>query len=197
MPYGASRYWLEFLPDALTASQVGIWETDFENDRTVADATTAALFGLDPAQAARGLPLAAYVQAIFPPDREEFATNINRVCEHGGLLVAEYRVRSLANGVRWLLARGNYKRDDNTGEVIGRGIVVDISEIKQNSQAEDCALFVLPRKDEHPLDRLATYALQARRVIDETAEHERPALQQAVETLLWAVGRALAKRSHF
>lgn len=81
MPHRLRRHWPSFLPDALIASQVGIWETDFGNDRTVADSTAAALFGLDPMQAAMGLPLAAYVQSIFPADREDFSTNINRVCE--------------------------------------------------------------------------------------------------------------------
>lgn len=197
MPHRLGRYWPGFLPDALIASQVGIWETDFGNDRTVADASTAALFGLDPVQAAMGLPLAAYVQSIFPADREEFSANINRVCEHGGLFVVEYRVRPPAGGVRWLLERGQYKRDEQSGAVIGRGIVVDITESKLNGQAEDRELFVLPMEEDAPLDRLATYALQARWAVDETAEHEKPSLRPAVDALLWAVGRALAKRSYF
>ena len=196
MPHQSRRYWLGFLPDALTASQVGIWETDFGSDRTVADATTAALFGLDPMQAAIGLPLAAYAEAIFPADREAFFTNIGRVCEHGGSFVVEYRVCSAASGVRWVLARGHYERDDNTGNVIGRGIVVDITESKLNWQADNHAFFVL-QKNETPLDRLATCALQARHAVDEVAGHDRTALRVAADALLWAVGRAIAKRSRF
>lgn len=194
MPDRLRRYWLECLPDALAASQIGVWETDFGNDSTIADATTAALFGLDPMQAARGLPLAANAQAILPADREDFSTNINRVCEHGGLLVVEYRVCSAENGVRWVLARGHCKRSDRTGDVVGQGIIVDITEVKQNGQSEDRARFVLPNEDDDPLDRLATCALQARRAVDEAAEHVKPRLRPAVDALLWAVGRALARR---
>lgn len=197
MPYDTKRYWLGFLPDALIASQVGIWETDFANDRTVADSITAALFGLDPVQAAIGLPLAAYTKAILPADQDEFFANIDRVCEHGGLFVVEYRVRSAERGVRWVLARGHYKRNPQTGKVLGRGIVVDITEGKLNGQLEDRALFVLPNKNEAPLDQIATYALQARRAVDDVAGHEEPALRSAIDGLLWAVGRALAKRSRF
>ncbi|MFX6326661.1 hypothetical protein ABTF74_19700, partial [Acinetobacter baumannii] len=53
--------------------------------------------------------------------------------------------------------------------------------------------FVLHKK-EPPLERLASYALQARRTLDDVAEHEKPALRLAVDALLWAVGRAIAKR---
>lgn len=162
MPYHSRQFWLDFLPDALIASQVGIWETDFENDRTVADATTAALFGVDPVQAALGLPLAAYAEAIFPADQAAFFSNINRVCEQGGLFVVEYRVRSAVNGVRWVLARGHYQRDERTGGVLGRGIVVDITESKRSGQADDRRFLVLQERDETPLDRIATCALQAR-----------------------------------
>ncbi|AMB48220.1 MULTISPECIES: PAS domain-containing protein [Methylobacteriaceae] len=195
MPYDTKRYWLGFLPDALIASQVGIWETDFANDRTVADSITAALFGLDPVQAAIGLPLAAYTKAILPADQNEFFANIDRVCEHGGLFVVEYRVRSADRGVRWVLARGHYKRNPRTGKVLGRGIVVDITEGKLNGQVEDRALFVSPNKNEAPLDQIATYALKARRAVDDVAGHEKTALRSAIDGLLWAVGRALAKRS--
>lgn len=96
--------------------------------------------------------------------------------------------------VRWLLGRGQYKRDEQGGAVIGRGIVVDITESKFNGQAEDRDLLGLPIMEDAPLDRLATCALQARRAVDEIFEHEKPRLRPAVDALLWAVGRALAKR---
>ncbi|WP_411903432.1 PAS domain-containing protein [Methylorubrum thiocyanatum] len=184
------------LPDALIASQVGIWETDLGNDRTVADAVTAALFNLDSMQAALGLPLAAYVEAILPADREAFFTSLDRVSEHGGVFVGEYRVSSGARGVQWVLARGHFERDEQTGEVVGRGIVVNTTESKLKWPVEDRTFFVL-HKNEPPLERLATYALQARRVVDDVGEHERSALRLAVDSLLWAVGRAIARQNHF
>lgn len=119
MPFDTRRYWMGSLPDALIASQVGIWETDLGNDRTVADAVTAALFNLDSMQAALGLPLAAYVEAILPADREAFFTSLDRVSEQGGVFVGEYRVSSGARGLQWILARGHFERDEQTGEVVG------------------------------------------------------------------------------
>lgn len=196
MPYDTGRYWLGSLPDTSIASQVGTWETDLRNDRTVADPIAAGLFNLDPWQAAIGLPLADYAEAILPADRDEFFTNIDRVSEHGGLFVGEYRVCSEASGVRWVLARGYYERDDSTGDVVGRGIVVNTTESKLRRPVGDRAFFILHR-NEPPLERLASCALQARRTIDEVGEHERPALRPAVDALLWAVGRVLAKRGCF
>jgi hypothetical protein len=196
MPFDTRRYWMGSLPDALIASQVGIWETDLGNDRTVADAVTAALFNLDSMQAALGLPLAAYVEAILPADREAFFTSLDRVSEQGGVFVGEYRVSSGARGLQWVLARGHFERDEQTGEVVGRGIVVNTTESKPNWPVEDRTFFAL-HKNEPPLERLATYALQARRVVDDVGEHERSALRLAVDSLLWAVGRAIARQNHF
>lgn len=196
MPFDTRRYWMGSLPDALIASQVGIWETDLSNDRTVADAVTAALFNLDSMQAALGLPLAAYVEAILPADREAFFTSLDRVSEHGGVFVGEYRISAGARGVQWVLARGHFERDEQTGEVVGRGIIVNTTESKLNWPVEDRTFFVL-HKNEPPLERLATYALQARRAVDDVGEHEKSALRLAVDSLLWAVGRAIARQNHF
>lgn len=194
MPYDNDQYRRGILLDALFASQIGAWETDLKNDRTVADATAAALFNLDPVHAAGGLPLAAYAEAILPADRDAFFMNIDRVSEHGGLFVSEYRVCSRASGVRWVLARGHYERDDRTGDVVGRGIVVNTTESHSSRSDADRTFFVLQKK-ESPLDRLATFALQARHAVDDVAEYEKPGLQSAADALLWAIGRALARQS--
>lgn len=195
MPYGADRSALGFLPEALLASQVGTWETDFGNDRTVANAVTAELFDVDPVQAAAGLPLKAYTKAIHPADRKDFDTNISRVSEYGGLLVVEYRVQSKFKGERWLLARGHYRRDASTGNTVGNGIVVDITDCRRGEQHQASTIFLMTNEAEEPLDRIATQAIQMRRDVEEISDRQRKPLQMAVEALLWAVGRALAKRS--
>ncbi|TNC08748.1 hypothetical protein FF100_28300 [Methylobacterium terricola] len=69
MPNQVTRSVLAFVPDALTASQVGTWETDSITDLTLSDAATATLFGIDPDRAAEGEPLATYTRAIHPEDR--------------------------------------------------------------------------------------------------------------------------------
>lgn len=194
MPYGAGRSGLEFLPDALLASQVGTWETDFGTDLTKTNAVTAEIFGLDPLQAAVGLPLEAFTKSIHPADREGFDTNIARVCEHGGLLVVEYRVRSRYKGERWVLARGHYHRDATTGITTGTGIVVDITDCRKGMAHSEGAIFLLKNTAGDPLDEIASQVIQIRRTVDDFHIYDKQPLRVAVDSLLWAVGRAIAQR---
>lgn len=183
---------LAFVPDALSASQVGVWETDFQSDLTFGDATLAALFGVDPLDAANGLPLADYIRKVSLEDREMLFDRLNQVRLSGGMFVVEYRTHPTPDDVRWVLARGRYERDPRTGAMMGRGIVIDITDSKLNGQMSDRAIFVMPDRDEGALDRIASLAIMARREIDELGERESSPLRKAIDTLLWAVGRALA-----
>lgn len=194
MPNPLTRSVLAFVPDALTASQVGTWETDPLRDYTLSDATTASLFGVDPDQAAKGLPLATYVRAVHPEDRAALYDTLGRVREHGGLFVIEYRTYPTPGDLRWVLARGRYGREARTGAVTGRGIVIDITESKLDGQAEDRAFFLMDEDDEAPLDRAAALALQARQAIVEVPGTEGIGLRRLVDTLLLALGHALARR---
>lgn len=191
MPRGTEPI-LAFVPSALTASQVGTWESDTTCDRTVADATTAALFGVDPEAAASGLPLSTFTRSIHPSDLPDFENKVRGVRERGGLFVIEYRTHPAPTDVRWVLARGRYDWDPHAGGMIGRGIVIDITDSKTDGQVEDRAFFVKPEDTEPSLERLAGFAIQARDEIEELGEKKGSILRQAVDALLWAVGRALA-----
>lgn len=194
MPNQITRSVLAFVPGALTASQVGTWETSFANNCTFSDATTAALFGVDPNLAAKGLPFSTYVRSIHPDDRAAFNDKIGRVREHGGLYVVEYRTVPTPGDLRWVLARGRYERDEHTGEVTGRGIVIDITESKLDGRTEDRAFFIMEEDAEPPLDRAAACAIQARQAIDEVDGPEGLGLRRSVDALLLALGRTLAYR---
>lgn len=179
---------------ALTASNVGLWQTCVSDDRYIVDETAAKLFGVDGQKAALGLPLALYARAIHPADRAAFRERVARVTYRGGLFVHEYRTIPHPKEVRWVLTRGRYEHDPVTGRMQGRGILIDLTESKLDGHVEDRALFVdLPRADD-PLDQAALLALETREVIDGIADEAAPALREAVDALLWVVGRALARR---
>ncbi len=182
-----------FLPDALVASQVGTWETDFSHDRTVCDEITAKLFGVEPEQAAVGLPLASFSRAIHPQDLPVFEQRLGVVREQGGLFVVEYRTQPAPGRSHWLLVRGRYAYDPGNGGVIGRGIVIDITESKLDGSTEDRAFFIDPHVAETPLQRAAGHAVAARHAIDETRCIDTPALRRSVDALLLDLGRALAR----
>lgn len=195
MPNPLTRPVLAFVPDALTASQVGTWETNPITDNTVSDAATAAIFGVDPGQAARGLPLSAYTKAVHLQDRGALHDTLRRLREHGGLFVIEYRTLPTPDDFRWVLARGRYERDERTGIMIGRGIVIDITASKLDGRTEDRAFFLVEEEDETPLDRAAALTIQARQAIDQVAGSEGLGLRRLVDVLLLALGRALARRT--
>ena len=185
---------LAFVPTALLASQVGTWESNVTTDRTVADATTAFLFGVDEGEASRGLPLLCYTRNIHPDDQAEFRQKLGMVRDRGGLFVIEYRTCPAPMDVRWVLARGRYERDPLTGQMVGRGIVIDITESKSDGRVEDRAFFVASDRGQPSLEHIAELTLKARGEIDELGEQETSPLRRAVDALLWIIGRTLAQR---
>lgn len=193
----------DFVLGALAASQVSTWETDVTRGRTMTDAATAALFGLDAWEAGQGLPLAQFIDAIHPADREMVRQRIAVIGEQGGPFVVEYRTCPAPGTIRWVLARGRYEHDRFAGGMVGRGIVIDITESKRDGHVEDCALFLAEEEedvsDEDPaglsrLDRAAAHAIATREAIDGLDERDRGDLRRIVDLLLLSFGRALARR---
>ncbi|MFF9550680.1 PAS domain-containing protein [Methylobacterium fujisawaense] len=197
MPYTQMKSVPAFLPDALISSQVGTWQIDFDRDHAVCDTTTAALFGVDPDEASIGLSLTSFARAIHPDDRSTYDDRTKRMREHGGLYVVEYRTVPRPGDVRWILVRGRYDRDRLTGNILGRGIVIDITESKFDGIVEDNAYFLAPDlpEIETPLERAAGYALKAKEAVDEYVGRDAAVLGRAINVVLWIIGCALARQS--
>lgn len=182
---------LSFVPEALSASQVGVWETVLESGRTRVDAAIASWFGVDPIDAARGLPTNYFVRAVLPEDRTALHDKLYQVRTFGGMYVFEFRTQPTPHEIRWLLARGRYERDQASGAMTGRGIIIDITESKLDGQVEDRALFYATGKSSPSLNHVASLALEVRQQIDELGEKDGSPLRNAIDALLWAVGRAM------
>lgn len=182
-----------YMPMALAASNVGTWDFDVPGDRVRYDEVIAALFGLDPSDGARGLPLQRFIEAVHPDDVAVFRRKVARVLEQGGHCLLEYRTRQASGETCWVLARGRFDADAVGRIVSGRGICIDITESKRDGAGEDRALF-LASSEAPPLDRAAEHAIAARKAIDEIGGGESHLLRQAVDALLWALGRCLAGR---
>jgi hypothetical protein len=185
---------LAFVPNALIASEVGAWESDVTEDRIVADAKTAELFGVDTQEASWGLPLDRYIRNIHPDDRTDFSQKLSIIRERGGLFVVEYRTCPSPTDVRWVLARGRYERDPRTGHTVGRGIVIDITDSKSDGRVEDRAFFTTRAVAGPSLEHVAELAMEAQSEIDELGEREDSPLRRAVDALLWILGRTLARQ---
>ncbi len=117
----------ERLDMALDASEmVGAWDFDLVGDRVTSDARFARMFGVDPRRAAEGTPLADFVAAMHPDDRDRVATEIERAIATLGAFESEYRV-VVGGTERWLLARGQAYGEGSGVATRFPGVAVDIT----------------------------------------------------------------------
>lgn len=97
----------ESLSFALSASgMVGVWDWDIEADVVTSDANFARMFGVNPARALAGTPIANFIEGVHPDDRELLSTRIAESLETGQEFRIEYRLRNSEDSVGWVLAFG-------------------------------------------------------------------------------------------
>jgi PAS domain S-box-containing protein len=120
---------------ALSAADgVGTWDWDVTHDLVRADAAFASIYGVDPAMAAVGGPIAAFTQAIHPEDAERVGQAIAQAIDRCSEFAEEYRLVSTEGNVRWVFARGRCTRTEDCGCRFP-GVVFDITTRKQGEQA--------------------------------------------------------------
>ena len=112
------------------SSYVGAWDWDIANDRVVADDRFARMYGVDPAAASDGSPIALFTASIHPEDVDRVTDDIQRAMTGEGDFLSEYRLL-IDDKVRWVLARGQVYFDRGGEAVRLPGIAVDITERKQ------------------------------------------------------------------
>jgi PAS domain S-box-containing protein len=118
------------LESTLEASSVGTWTWDLATDRLVADEFTARMFSLAAGEAAKGLPVAAYLEVVHEEDRAGVAGALERAIQLCGTYDIEYRVRRTVGSARWLQARGRVESDGAAHAVYFHGAVIDITDRK-------------------------------------------------------------------
>ena len=170
---------------------IGTWAWDGDSDRIQADLFVALLFNVDPEEAELGLPLAAFIAGIHPEDQDRVQTHFRRGGRDGGLYVIEYRVCSADGITRWVLGRGRFLHDHRGRPISGRGIIVDITDVRSGETAAGAVRMAEPHGTEPPLERAADFAMAAQRAI---CELEDPALKARADALLLDLGRKLAEQ---
>jgi PAS domain S-box-containing protein len=125
-------------PVALKDSLVGVWDWDVANDRVYTDGRFAAMFGVHADEAASGMPLHVWLDAIHPDDVASVSDGIEEALR-GRVFSKEYRV--ICNGeTHWVYARGKCTID-KTGKVVRfPGAIVDITQEK----SDDVHLSIAP-----------------------------------------------------
>lgn len=167
---------------------IGTWEWDCVSDLAQADAFVALLFNLDPEEAEAGAPLSYFIEGIHPEDRQRVLALVERSAQEGSSYVTEYRVCSADGVTRWVLARGRFSCDHLGRPRNGRGIIVDITQMRAGENAVDIADAY---GTERPLERAADHALAAQQAIVELQD---PALKARADALLFDLGLKLARQ---
>jgi PAS domain S-box-containing protein len=115
------------LESTLKASSVGTWTWDIGSDRLIADEFTARMFSLAADAAAKGLPVAVYLQVLHEEDRAGVADALEGAIRLCGAYDIEYRVRQPDGAFRWLHARGRVEPDGAGRATYFHGAVMDIT----------------------------------------------------------------------
>ena len=126
----------ERLRMALQASNgVGTWDWDVPADRAYADPGFARLYGVDPAAAAAGAPIATFTQNIHPEDAEAVAASIAEALANGGPYSSEYRLLQPDGSIRWVAAVGRCTLSPTGDPLRFPGVVLDITGRKRTEAA--------------------------------------------------------------
>lgn len=122
---------------SLQAGTVGIWHLDPQSGMVTTDEYLARIFGVDAEEAAKGLPMQVFIEALHPHDRPLVQQQIDKAMETDGNYEAEYRVVTDHKRPRWILARGKVKFNDRGEAYSFPGSLVDITEKKEAEAALD------------------------------------------------------------
>ncbi len=123
------------LDATLSASEIGTWVWDVENDRVTADKNLARFFSVTPDDAAGG-PVEHYNRAIHPEDRAKVqAATAEALESESGEFDLDYRLVQPDGGPRWVAARGKVERNATGKPVRFPGVVIDITARKEAEAA--------------------------------------------------------------
>ncbi|MBY0342613.1 MAG: PAS domain-containing protein, partial [Sphingomonadales bacterium] len=115
---------------------VGTWDWDVRADRLTVNERFAQLYAV-PAAERDGQPLARFVVAIVPEDRERVEQAIAAAIAGGSDYRQDYRVRNADGAVRWVTARDRCFLDEQGRPLRFPGVVTDnTEEIEERQRLE-------------------------------------------------------------
>ena len=117
-----------------TATRLGTWDWDIDQDLFIADAHFAQLHGVDPALASQ-TPISVYMDSVHPEDRALVAHGIKQCLEQHTEHTEEYRVLQADGQVRWVFARGRCHLGPHGRARRFVGAALDITEHKRTEEA--------------------------------------------------------------
>ncbi|XWK86885.1 MAG: PAS domain S-box protein [Phormidium sp.] len=119
------------LEAALAAGSIYTWRWNIPDNLVSGDRNFANLFGVNPEDAATGLPLEQFLKAIHPEDLEQVTTAIEQAIATGVGYAAQFRIRNAQGEERWLIARGRVESDAYGNAIAFPGALADITDRQQ------------------------------------------------------------------
>lgn len=119
------------LQHALGASNsVGVWDWDVKADRVYSDERFALLYGVDPARATAGEPIASFMANFHPDEVERVGREIDAALVSGDLFSSDYRIRRTDGSWMWVNAQGRATHDEEGRAKRFLGVSFDITDRK-------------------------------------------------------------------
>jgi PAS domain S-box-containing protein len=119
----------EQLKSALEIGMVSTYTWNVKLNEFYSDERLAYFFGVSPEKASAGMPLEVFTRSIYKEDLGRVMELVNEALKTGHY-EAEYRVVGADGQMRWVMARGRVKFDDNHEPDLFSGTLVDINEKK-------------------------------------------------------------------
>ncbi|WP_424137751.1 PAS domain S-box protein [Roseomonas chloroacetimidivorans] len=110
---------------------VAAWDWDVAMRRITGDARFAALYGISPEEAARGIAPSVFFSIIHPEDRPRIRLAVGAILRGADLFSKEYRVLLPGGAIRWVQARGRCYADELGRPERFLGTLVDITDQKR------------------------------------------------------------------
>jgi PAS domain S-box-containing protein len=107
------------------------WEWRIPEGRLVGDARFAALYGLDPRDAATGVEPRLFFSIIHPDDRARIRLAVGGMLRGAEVFAKEYRLVLADGSMRWVQARGRCNYDEAEQPTRFIGALIDITEQKR------------------------------------------------------------------
>jgi PAS domain S-box-containing protein len=118
------------LDEALEVGQIATWSWNIASNKIIGDRNLALLFGISELDAARGMPLPVFLNAVHDDDKERVTKEIADVLKSGDNYVSEYRTITRTGIIRWVIVRGRIERNAKGEPINFPGALVDITERK-------------------------------------------------------------------
>lgn len=115
----------------------GWWDWDIASDRIYAGEQLARMYGVDPALAAAGAPIATFLDGIHTDDKAWVGARIAGAMAEGGDFSAEYRLQAPDGTLTWIHARGRCYHDAQGRPARFPGVALDITERRAAETRKD------------------------------------------------------------